>query len=155
MNWFVRSSIFKQYLYIFNVFISFCLLPNLFCIEAQSMTSNEIELFFSHIDKYNFLISLDTKLDKKNYGPLLVLIGQIRTQGDNSIIPFVFNKKDKSYLAINCKYRTINVADRNHKWKQWKLPSKGFEFDLIEEVCTNRVKLNNVNSPANGYITNP
>ena len=71
----------------------------------------------------------------RKYGPLQV-DWSIWKPVNGSYIAQTFNSSGKGfYLAVNCLKAKINVTDRKGVWKGWNSPVKGFEYDLLEDIC--------------------
>ncbi len=71
----------------------------------------------------------------RQVGPLLVNWSFLRSMKGNHVIP-AKNKEGKPiYLAVNCRKGKINVTGSGLKWKEWSVPVKQFEYELIEKIC--------------------
>ena len=77
------------------------------------------------------------KVEWRTYGPLQVDWANWQSMGGSYVAPTLNSKGQPLYLAINCPARKINVTGANGNWKNWSLPSLGFERDLLRDRCKN------------------
>ena len=90
---------------------------------------------YRHIN-HTLHIANTTSSKYRQYGPLLLNFGQLRTKKDTTVIQGLINSNDEIYLAINCRYNLINVTTQSLLWKDWQSPKKEFEYKIIHDICS-------------------
>ena len=90
---------------------------------------------YRHIN-HTFDIANSTSSKYRQYGPLLLNFGQLRTKKYTTVIQGLINSNDEIYLSINCRYNLINVTTQSLLWKDWQSPKPEFEYNIIHDICS-------------------
>ena len=117
----------KYYLSLFLVlqYISLSQISTSLSQKDYIKTLNNVFIHYKYIARADWI----------NYGPLKINIFSLRIK-NNSQIYQAYNAESKPiYIAINCINKNINVTNQRLEWKGWQPPLRGFEFNILNDLC--------------------
>ena len=76
-----------------------------------------------------------TEIPYKFFGPLQLEINKAKRFEEIYIIPGLNNDKQRIFLALNCKFKILNVTGSQLKWKEWSKPKHSFEYNILKTFC--------------------
>ncbi len=99
------------------------------------LPGKEIFLYSNSQKKLKTLEDESKSLIWKNFGPLKVNWSNWKAMQDSYVTPAINKSGKPLFLAVNCSSSKLNSTGKNGEWKQWFLPVKDFEFNLLDDLC--------------------
>ena len=94
-------------------------------LKTKAFNINHLRYEYKHISQSGWF----------RYGPLDINVSSIRLKKSYRIFQAYNNDSKPIYIAINCHRKLINVTNQRFEWKSWQTPIKGFEFNMIRDLC--------------------
>ncbi|ABX08298.1 LysM peptidoglycan-binding domain-containing protein [Prochlorococcus marinus] len=71
----------------------------------------------------------------RDYGHLKVKWSSWKQMDGSYVAPALNMQGNPLFIAVNCPSHKLNSTGKGNKWKDWIAPSKGFEFNLLDDLC--------------------